>query len=62
MEANAPPPLTLAERVAAAINSPGTVTNYAWDSSENLRSWGLNDVAIGFDRAYRGCLSGIHTP
>ena len=58
MEASVPAPLSLAERVAAIINSPGSLTNYVWDSAENLRSWELNDVAISFERAYRGHLNG----
>ena len=60
MEANVPAPLPLAERVAAVINSPGSLTHYVWDSAESQRSWELNNVAISFDRAYRGHLSGNH--
>ena len=48
MEANVPAPLSLAERVAAVINSPGSLTHYVWDSAESQRSWELNNVAISF--------------
>ena len=56
MESHGAAPLTLAERVTASINAPGSLTNYSWDSSENLCSWGLNEVVLRFDRAYRGNL------
>ena len=56
MESRGAAPLTLAERVTASINAPGSLTDYSWDSSENLNSWGLNEVVLRFDRAYRGNL------
>lgn len=56
MESHGAAPLTLAERVTASINAPGSLTDYSWDSSENLCSWGLNEVVLRFDRAYRGNL------
>ena len=45
---------TLAERVATLVTSPGTVTNYMWDTPEALRSWGLSDIVLSADRAYSG--------
>ena len=47
---------TLAEQLAALVTSPGTVTDYVWDTSEALHSWGLNEVVLRAERAYSGCL------
>ena len=47
---------TLAERVATLVTSSGSVTDYVWDTSEALRSWGLDEVVLRADRAYSGCI------